>query len=68
MLRKCFTMESDALHASDKTHRTAIESYKAYVANMEVLDEANRDMRFISRNSVEEQLLENRARFRSFKP
>jgi hypothetical protein len=68
MLRKCFTMESDALHASEKTHRTAIESYKAYVAGMEVLDEANRDMRLISRNSVEDQLRENRARFRSFKP
>ena len=68
MLRKCFTVESDALHASDRTHRTAIESYKAYVADMEYLNEANRDMRLISRNSVEEQLLENRAGFRSFQP
>jgi hypothetical protein len=68
MLRKCFTLESDALHASERTHRTAVESYKAYVADMEVLDEANRDMRLIARNSVQGQLLENRARFRSFKP
>ena len=28
MLRKCFTVESDALHASDRTHRTAIEFHR----------------------------------------
>ena len=68
MIRKCFTTECEAIHLSAKTHRTAIESYKAYVADMDCLNESNRDMDLISKNSVEDQLRVNGDRFKRFKP
>lgn len=66
MIRRCFTEESDGLHASYKTHRTALESYKAYVAPMEYVAAGNKEMSLMARASVERYLDTNRRAFRRY--
>ncbi len=66
MIADCFTKENDALHASEATHRTAIESYKAYLAGFEYVDSKNRDMQLMSGNSIEKYLETGRRAFARF--
>ena len=52
MLERCFGRETAALHASHKTHRTAVESYKAYLADLSYVSGHNKDMRRMSASDI----------------
>jgi hypothetical protein len=66
MIRKCFTEESAAMHESYNVHRTTIDSYKAYLAPLTYVNQENRGMRIMERNSLEHSLNTNRAAYRRF--
>ncbi len=68
MVGRCFTEESDALHAASATHHTATESYKKYVEPLDYVNAKNKDMRIMAGNSIERYLTVNRRAFRRFKP
>lgn len=66
LMEKTFTRESDGLHASAKTHATAVESYKAYLADIEYVDAHNKEMRHMAKSDVPSYLRRAKAAFRSF--
>jgi len=68
MIRKCFTEESDGLHASYRTHQTAVESYRAYVADMDYVSDENKAMSLMAKNSVGDYLKKTRRSFLRFQP
>ena len=68
MIRKCFTEDSDGLQASYKTHRTAVESYRAYVADLDYVNAANKSMSLMAQNDVSKYLKTANARFLRFHP
>jgi len=63
MLKRCFTEESEGLHASAASHRTAVENYRAYVENAALLTPANRAMRRMAESTVARRLAVNRRAF-----
>lgn len=67
MLRLCFTQENDAIHAAYGMHRTANESYKAYVEPIDYLGKRNRDMAIMGNNSIPAYLERNDRALREFK-
>jgi hypothetical protein len=67
MLWKCFTQENDAIHQSYALHRTAYESYKAYVESISYLEAGNRNMRIMGENSIEKYMAQNARALRKFK-
>ena len=66
MIRRCFTEESEALDASFGTHRTAVESYKAYVADIDFVSDENKRMALMERASVDDYLKANRRAYARF--
>jgi hypothetical protein len=66
MIAACFTKETDALHDSYKIHRTALESYKAYLDPIGYVSRDNKTMSHMSRSGVEGYLHTNREAFRRF--
>lgn len=68
MLAACFTRESEGLAAAAKTHEVAAESYRAFVEPVSWLDPANREMRHMRRNSVQDTLARNRRALARFRP
>lgn len=52
MLMACFGQESAGLHASFDMHRTAVESYKAFVESLHYLSAPNRNMQIMAKNSI----------------
>lgn len=66
LMRRCFTEDSDGLQASYKTHATAVDSYKAYLADIGYVDKDNKEMRLMGRSDVSGYLARNRAAFRRF--
>jgi hypothetical protein len=67
MMRACFADETDALHASRETHRTAVESYRAFVEGVAHLTPANREMRRMAASDVPTYLARNRRALARFK-
>jgi hypothetical protein len=66
MMEKCFTQENQGMHKSFKTHQTAVESYKAYVTDMNYLDRPNKEMALMSQNSMERHLRVNKTYLKKF--
>ena len=66
MIAACFTNETDALHESYKIHRTALESYKAYLDPIGYVSRENKIMSRMSRSSIGGYLQTNREAFRRF--
>lgn len=62
----CFAEECDGVHESFKTHQTALESYKAYVADLDHLDGVNKEMRIMAQNSIQRHLATNRKALDAF--
>ncbi len=60
MLKACFTQETLGLQSSFDMHRTAVESYKAFVESADYLSSANRDMRTMEKSSITSYLKRNR--------
>lgn len=67
MISKCFAEESDGLHASFKTHQTAMESYKTYLADLPFVDKHNKEMARMSRSDINGYLTEARREVGAFK-
>ena len=67
MLRLCFTQENDAIHTAYSMHRTANESYKAYVESIDYLGKRNRDMAIMGDNSIPAYMERNIRALRRFK-
>lgn len=67
LMEGCFTRETDGLHASHKTHATAVESYKAYLADISYVDAHNKEMRRMSQSDIAGYLGRNKAAFARFK-
>jgi hypothetical protein len=68
MMEVCFARESDGLAASVTTHRTAAESYRAFVESVAWLEGGNRDMSTMRRSSVARYLDRNRRELARFRP
>lgn len=66
MIRRCFTEETQGLVEAAKTHATAVDSYKAYLANLEYVNQANKDMAIMARSTPENYLKTNRRAFARF--
>jgi hypothetical protein len=56
MMQRCFTEESDGLHRSFQTHQEAMNSYKVYLEKLDYVWAANKDMRLMAGNSIEQYL------------
>jgi len=63
MIRRCFCEENDALHRAQATHDLARESYVQYLADLDFVTPANKEMRVMARSSVARTLDENRRAF-----
>lgn len=66
MIRRCFTEESLALEKAFETHRTAVDSYRAYLADLDFISGPNRDLSLMSRSSKAHYLKHARRAFRGF--
>jgi len=68
MIRKCCTEDSQGLQASYKTHRTAVESYRAYVSDLDYVSEDNKSMSLMAKNDISKYLKTANAKFLRFQP
>ena len=68
MMRRCFTEESPGLQAAHETHRTACQSYRAYLDGMQHVSGPNREMALMSQASVAAALDTNRRALERFVP
>ncbi len=68
MLESCFARDNDGVQASYKTHREAVASYKAYLADLSHVSAHNKEMRHMSQSSVADYLARNRAALARFRP
>lgn len=68
MIRRCFCEQTEGLVASQGTHSTAVESYRAYVEHMAFVSESNRDMRLMAGSSIGAMLAANRRGLARFQP
>jgi hypothetical protein len=68
MLRRCFGEESDGLHAAQRIHAQAAESYRAFVAPLEYATADNRRMRIMSESTLPRYLARSRAALDRFEP
>jgi len=68
MLAACFTQDSPGVQAAAHTHRTAADSYCAFVEPVAWLRPHNREMRHMKSNAVERYLARNRRALARFRP
>ncbi len=66
MMEACFARDNEALHLSAKSRRTALDSYKGYLADIDYVDRANKEMAIMSGNSVAKHLETNTRALRQF--
>lgn len=63
LMRKSFCEDNEAVQAAAATHKTAIDSYKHYLSDIEYVSAHNKEQRHMSRASVETYLATNRKAF-----
>jgi hypothetical protein len=66
-LHQCFAKETTGLQESFAMHRTAVESYRAFIESANYLSPANRDMRTMSHSSIPAYLKRNQHSLARFK-
>ena len=66
MMRACFAEETDGLHLSAKSRKTAMDSYKEYLANIDYVDRANKEMAIMNQNTVARHLRTNARALKKF--
>lgn len=66
MMRRCFTEESDGLHESFRTHRTALESYKKYLEPLEYVAPENKGQIHMAKSTIEGWRTRNRRALERF--
>ncbi len=65
LIRRSFCEENDGMHASQATHRTACESYKTYLAELDYVWKENKEMAIMSKSDIGRHLAQNRRAFAS---
>lgn len=68
MMQRVFGEESEGMHLSQKTHATALGSYREYVSTLTHLSSVNMDMKIMARNSMQRHLRNNRKALKGFRP
>lgn len=68
MMRACFTRDSEGLEWAAATHRTAADSYRAFVEPVAWLNRGNKDMAVMRGNSAPRSLERNRRALAAFRP
>jgi hypothetical protein len=66
LMRKSFCEENEGMLASQKTHSTALDSYKQYLADMKYVWKANKEMSVMGKNNLAAHLETNRRAFRAW--
>jgi hypothetical protein len=66
MVEKCFCREHDGFHAAAKYHQRALTDARSYIADLEYITPANRELRSMAKASIAKSLKENRAAFQKF--
>ncbi len=66
MIRRCFTLENEAMHTSLEMHKVATESYKFFVSSLDYLNRTNREMAIMSKNNLALYLKQNKIKFNRF--
>jgi hypothetical protein len=66
MMEACFTEENEGLLASERSRQIAIDSYREYLADLNYVDRANKEMAIMRRNSVARHLAMNRRELKRF--
>ncbi len=66
IMEKCFTEESDGMHGSYATYKTARESYIMFLDNLDFVEANNRKMHIMSKTSVEATLKTNKQALKKF--
>lgn len=68
MLRRCFAEENEGILLAKETHDIAIASYKSFVDEVDHLTVENKEMKTLSKSTVQSYLACNRKALRKFKP
>ena len=66
MMWDCFTSESEGLRQSARSREIAMNSYKEYLAGIDYVDRANKEMALMARNSTQQHLDANRRELKKF--
>ncbi|MEN3332851.1 MAG: hypothetical protein V7641_2216 [Blastocatellia bacterium] len=66
MMWDCFTGESEGLQQSARSREIAMNSYKEYLAGIDYVDRANKEMALMARNSTRQHLDTNRRELKKF--
>ncbi|HVH44625.1 MAG TPA: hypothetical protein VM925_19860 [Labilithrix sp.] len=66
LMERSLCSENEGVLASYRTHQTARESYKQYLAGMDYVWKQNKDMAVMGKNSLEQHLADNRRAFRVY--
>ena len=68
MMNDVFGQESEGMLLSQKTHETALNSYREFVSPLSYLNRGNLDMSLMASNSLERHLETNRRYLKAFRP
>ncbi len=68
MMHRCYCQENEGQHRSCQLHRTAMQSYRAFVEPIGFLNRDNRDMSLMAANGLQRYLRENRRAMHAFSP
>lgn len=66
IMRRCFTEDNEGLQRAATIHHEALESYRAYVADIDFLSAANKDMQLMAGSDLQGYLARNRRAFRRY--
>jgi hypothetical protein len=66
LIEASFCEENEGMHASQKTHTTALESYKQYLGDMSYVWKQNKEMSVMGKSSLAAHLETNRRAFRAY--
>ncbi len=66
MMESCFIQENQAMHLAYETHKIAKESYQQYVSGLPYLSKNNREMKYMTRASIEQYIKINKRAFKGF--
>jgi hypothetical protein len=67
LLYQCLAQENEGVHQAYQLHRTAVESYKAYVDPIAYLNYQNREMSLMGNNTIAQYLKQNALALNQFK-
>ncbi len=66
MMKRSYCQDNDGVQAAYKTHHEAQESYKNYLANLEYVDQSNKEIKLMKRFSPQQYLTLNQRKMKNF--